>query len=201
MVPTPQFTHSLEHQGLYPELPSTRTTAKGSWGSKNDWQLAPPDPEPLTSWYWRLYKSWQLLKIYSYVEFKQAFTQSFTTWLALGGLCSSCTCQLIKNWSYTYAYVTVRVLLTWVVSPPRTAPKLFQIPSSLCRSLDLALGWNCQDSWWGELPSPTSLTHGLLRSNSGTDTWKCGLKGDKSYSLWLCPVILILHDPVARSLA
>lgn len=71
--------------------------SNGKLNFKSHWLLVPPDPETLTSWYWRLYKSWQLLKIYSYVEFKQAFTQSFTTWLALGGLCSSCTWKLTKE--------------------------------------------------------------------------------------------------------
>lgn len=103
--------HGLEgpHSTLYSPSRTSRTL---SWApfhhnhSKEKPRIqepltVPPDLEPLTSWYWRLYKSWQLLKIYSYVEFKQAFTQSFTTWLALGGLCSSCTCQLIKEiWAH-----------------------------------------------------------------------------------------------------
>ena len=78
-----------------------------------------------------------------------------------------------------------RVLLTWVRSLPRSAPKLSQIPSSFSRSLDLALRWNCQHSWRRELPSPSFLIHDLLGSNSGTDVWKYRFRGDGSYSLRL----------------
>lgn len=154
-----KLTHPQEHWTLS-WAPFHHDYSKGKLGSKSHWQLVPPDPEPLTSWYWWLYKSWQLLKIYSYVEFKQAFTQSFTTWLALGGLCSSCTCQLRKE-------IWPRVLLTWVGSSPRTISKLVQIPSFLHGFLYLALDLNCQDIWWGELPSPSLLIHCVHQSNPG----------------------------------
>lgn len=42
-------------------------------------------------WNCLLYSSWQLLKMYSYVELRHAFTQSLTTWAARGGDCSSRT--------------------------------------------------------------------------------------------------------------
>lgn len=178
MVPTPQPTHSWEHQGLFlSSLPPQ------SYERKLRLQ------EPLTAGPTWARSSYQL--VLAAVQVMAVVEDILICWVQTG--LHTIFYYLAGSWrALKFLHLPInlkkygsRVLLTWVRSLPRSAPKLSQIPSSFSRSLDLALRWNCQHSWWRELPSPSFLIHDLLGSNSGTDIWKYRFRGDGSYSLRL----------------
>lgn len=193
MVPNPQLTHSLLRTSrTFPELPSTTIIGKKAEGSRTT------DSQPHRAW-----PSYQL--VLAAVQVMAVVEDIFICWVQTG--LHTIFYYLAGSWrALKFLHLPInlkkygsRVLLTWVRSLPRSAPKLSQIPSSFSRSLGLALRWNCQDSWRRELPSPSFLIHDLLGSNSGTDVWKYGLRGDGSYSLRLYSMILSFHVPGARS--
>ena len=134
MVPNPQLTHSLLRTSrTFPELPSTTIIGKKAEGSRTT------DSQPH-----RARPSYQL--VLAAVQVMAVVEDIFICWVQTG--LHTIFYYLAGSWrALKFLHLPInlkkygsRVLLTWVRSLPRSAPKLSQIPSSFSRSR--ALPWD-----------------------------------------------------------
>lgn len=114
--------------------------------------------------------------------------------------------HLAGSWralQFLHLSINKRNMGPWSCSPEWDL--LLEFPLNYSRSHHLLMSpWALPEdeiariSDWENRPAHPFWSTVFSDVTQGTGVWQCGLRGDEYYSLRLCPVILILHVPVAR---